>query len=108
MARTYRTLSLSLPPDVYAYLNKRGAKHNKSGARIASEVVIDFVKGEMVSDKGEKVHKLHRATAFSAKAADLTIFSDEGDEPAIVVHRGRLRTLITAAVSALCGDRGVW
>jgi hypothetical protein len=41
--RTYKTLSLSLPPDVVKKLERLGrADSNKTAARIAAEVVIRF------------------------------------------------------------------
>ncbi len=39
MARTYRTLSLSLPPDVLRRLEARGRKQGKTAARVAVEMV---------------------------------------------------------------------
>jgi hypothetical protein len=40
--RTYKTLSLSLPPDVVKKLERLGrADSNKTAARIAAEVVIE-------------------------------------------------------------------
>ena len=40
MSRTYKTLSLSLPPNIVVQLEKRGKKDNKTAARIAAEIVI--------------------------------------------------------------------
>ena len=40
MARTYRTLSLSLPPEVVAQLEKTGKEQGKTAARVAAEMVL--------------------------------------------------------------------
>lgn len=40
MARTYRTLSLSLPPEAVARLDVRGKAEGKTAARVAAEVVL--------------------------------------------------------------------
>ena len=40
MARTYRTLSLSLPPDVVATLTTLGAPTGRVAARVAAEIVL--------------------------------------------------------------------
>jgi hypothetical protein len=40
MARTYRTLSLSLPPDVVEQLAALGKRNGCTGARAAAEIVL--------------------------------------------------------------------
>jgi len=40
MARTYKTLSLSLPPGVFEQLTRLGRSTNKTGARVAAEIVL--------------------------------------------------------------------
>ena len=40
MARTYRTLSLSLPPSVFLQLHAIGKATARSGARVAAEIVL--------------------------------------------------------------------
>lgn len=40
MARTYRTLSLSLPPDVFKKLAAIGKATGRTGARVATEMVL--------------------------------------------------------------------
>ena len=43
MARTYRTLSLSLPPGVFKELAVIGKKTGRTGARVATEIVLRAV-----------------------------------------------------------------
>jgi len=40
MARTYRTLSLSLPPGIFKKLAMMGKKTDRTGARVAAEIVL--------------------------------------------------------------------
>lgn len=40
MARTYRTLSLSLPPAVFKTIGAIGKKTGRTGARVATEIVL--------------------------------------------------------------------
>lgn len=40
MARTYKTLSLSLPPGVFKELAAIGKKTDRTGARVAAEIVL--------------------------------------------------------------------
>ncbi len=46
MARTYRTLSLSLPPEVADRLARAGEADGKTAARVAAEIVIRAVDRE--------------------------------------------------------------
>jgi len=40
MARTYKTLALSLRPDVFRALHAIGKKTGRTGARVAAEIVL--------------------------------------------------------------------
>lgn len=40
MARTYKTLSLSLPPDIVGQLSALGKPTGRTGARVAAEIVL--------------------------------------------------------------------
>ena len=55
MARTYRTLSLSLPPGVFAMLHSIGKKTGRTGARVAAEVVLRAV-SKIPASKEETRH----------------------------------------------------
>ncbi len=56
--RTYRTLSLSLPPSAVRALEARGAREDKTAARIAAEIVL----GELAESRdGESLAGISRS-----------------------------------------------
>lgn len=96
MARTYRTLSLSLPPEAASRLEERGRSRGKSAARVAAELVlatlstawhdeatIDDLRAENARLWDENAELRRRPLrTFDQLAADRL-----ADEVAVLVHR---------------------
>src|SRR5688572_26229592 len=65
MARTYRTVSLSLPPEAVARLEARAKTEGKTAARVAAEVVLRDVSmstapiAPVPDDEGDQSMLLH-------------------------------------------------
>ncbi len=76
MARTYQTLSLSLPPEIVTQLEKRGKKGKKTAARVAAEIVIREVNTSDVrtAHRSELLHELAPLLGLSLDATESEIF----------------------------------
>lgn len=70
MARTAKTLSLSISPATFEALAKRGRKDGKTAARIASELVAACMAGETEVTDAERAYH-DRAVARDAATAGI-------------------------------------
>lgn len=67
MARTYKTLSLSLPPGIVEELTKIGRRAGRTGARVAAEIVLHQL--AETSEAGEKT----RSTSWCCQAGVIVL-----------------------------------
>jgi hypothetical protein len=71
VARTYRTLSLSLHPKVVAELDRRGKRTNITAARMAAEIVLrEIAKDNVDCEYRRRVAELAELKKQIAKAID--------------------------------------
>lgn len=74
VARTFRTLSLSLPPDVVLRLEQIGVGHGKTAARVAAEAVLrsisvpNDVLEAPLQEKGDSSMLLHQCVVHERTA----------------------------------------
>jgi hypothetical protein len=68
VARTYRTLSLSLPPGVFEDLAAIGRKTGRTGARVATEVVLRAIADAAVDPSIPSPGLRRRRTSWCCQA----------------------------------------
>lgn len=91
MARTYKTLSLSLPPAAVDELTRIGQFTGRTGARVAAEIVLRQLAGE--SEAGEET----RSKSWCCRASVIVLRG-----PLVLMEEASCREWIPVIV-LLCG-----
>lgn len=73
MPRTYKTLSISLPPDVVQTLCVIGQPTNRTGARVAAEIVLREVAGRSMPGEAGGDENRRRLTGLVVAGTKLDV-----------------------------------